>query len=126
MWIEFNNNPVGRRVGDCSVRAVSKALGMSWEAAYVALVMNGLQMGDMPSSDGVWGATLRQNGFSRKSIPATCPDCYDIKEFCKEFPIGTYVVGTGGHVVTVVNGDYFDSWDSGDEVPQFYWTAERS
>ena len=27
-FIEYNNNPVGRRVGDCAVRAVSKALNM--------------------------------------------------------------------------------------------------
>ena len=45
-WIEYNNNPVGRKVGDCSVRAVSKALDMGWEAAYIALAMNGLQMCD--------------------------------------------------------------------------------
>lgn len=47
MWIEFLNNPIGRRVGDCAVRAISKALNMGWEAAYIALVMNGLQMGDI-------------------------------------------------------------------------------
>ena len=30
----FMNNPVGARVGDCAVRAISKALGISWEDAY--------------------------------------------------------------------------------------------
>lgn len=34
MWIEFNGNPTGRRVGDCAVRAVSVALGIDWEKAY--------------------------------------------------------------------------------------------
>lgn len=122
MYIEFNNNPVGRRVGDCAVRAISKALDTTWESAYIMLALNGLHMGDVMNADSVWGATLRQNGYSRKAIPASCPDCYDITEFCKEFPTGTYVVGTGGHVVTVIDGDYFDSWDSGSETPQFYWS----
>lgn len=126
MYIEFNNNPAGRTVGDCAVRAISKALGVSWEAAYLMLATNGLQMGDIMNADSVWGATLRQNGFTRKSIPNTCPDCYTIKEFCKEYPTGVYVLGTGGHVVTVVDGDYFDSWDSGNDIPQFFWTKERS
>ena len=120
-YIEFNNNPVGRRVGDCSVRAVSKALGMGWEAAYIALTMNGLAMGDMPSSDSVWGATLRQNGFYREAIENTCPDCYTARDFCDEHPYGTYVLGFGGHVATVVDGDLYDSWDSSMEIPQFYW-----
>lgn len=123
-YIEFNNNPVGRRVGDCAVRAVSKALDITWETAYISLALNGLQMGDVMNADSVWGATLRQHGYQRKAISSTCPDCYDIKEFCKEFPTGTYVVGTGGHVVTIIDGDYFDSWDSGDETPQYYWSKE--
>lgn len=120
-FIEFNNNPVGRRVGDCAVRAVSKALNMGWEAAYIALAMNGLSMGDMPSADSVWGATLRQNGFYRTAIPNICPDCYTARDFCEEHPEGIFVLGFGGHVATVENGDLYDSWDSSNEIPQFYW-----
>ena len=47
MYIEFNNNPVGRKGGDCAVRAVSKALDVKWENAYLQLAINGLQMGDI-------------------------------------------------------------------------------
>ena len=36
-------------------------------------------------------------------------------------PKGTYVLGTGNHVVAVVNGDYYDMWDSGDEIPAYVW-----
>lgn len=121
MWVEYLNNPVGRRVGDCAVRAVAKALDMGWEAAYIALAMNGLSMGDMPSADSVWGATLRQNGFYRESLPNSCPDCYTARDFCDEHPYGTYVLGFGGHVATVVDGNLYDSWDSSNEIPQFYW-----
>lgn len=126
MWKEYSNNPVGRRVGDCSVRAISKALDMGWEAAYIALVINGLQMGDMPSSDSVWGSALRQHGFKRKNITDSCPDCYTVEEFCEDNPKGTFVIGTGGHVVTVVDGDYYDSWDSGKEVVQFVWYRKEN
>lgn len=121
MWKEFNNNPVGRRVGDCAVRAVSKALGNDWETAYTMLTANGFLMGDMPSSDSVWGATLRQHGFYRESVPNTCPDCYTAEDFCNEHPLGTYVLGFGGHVATVVDGVLYDSWNSSKEIPQFYW-----
>lgn len=121
MYIEFQNNPCGRRVGDCAVRALSKALDTTWESAYLMLTINGLQMCDMPSSDSVLGATLRQNGFERHALSNTCPDCYTAEEFCKEFPTGTYVLFFGGHVATVVDGDLYDAWDSSNEVPQFYW-----
>jgi hypothetical protein len=88
-------------------------------------IINGFQMGDVPSSDSVWGATLRQNGFYRKSIPDTCPDCYTAKDFCEDHPQGVYVLGFGGHVATVKDGDLFDSWDSSNEIPQYYWYKEE-
>lgn len=120
-FIEWNPNPVGRRVGDCAVRAISKALNVDWETAYVMIASNGFSMGDMPSSDSVWGATLRQHGFYRMSIPDSCPDCYSVTDFCNDNPKGTFVLGFGGHVATVVDGDLYDSWDSSNEIPQFVW-----
>lgn len=123
-YIEYNPNPVSRRVGDCAVRAMSMALDMDWEAAYIALTINGLQMGDMPSSDSVSGALLRQHGFKRKALPDTCPSCYTAEDFCNDHPHGTYVLYFGGHVAAVVDGDIYDSWDSSGEIPQFYWFRE--
>ena len=125
-YVEFNNNPVGRKVGDCSVRAISKALNMGWESAYIALTMNGLAMGDMPSSDSVWGSLLRQHGFYRRTLPDTCPTCYTAEEFCEDNPHGVFVLGFGGHVATVVDGDLYDSWDSSMEIPQFYWYRKEN
>ena len=125
-YVEFQNNPVGRRVGDCAVRAVSKALNMGWEAAYIALVINGLQMGDMPSSNSVIGSVLRQHGFRRKNLPDECPDCFTVADFAEENPEGVFLLGTGEHVVTVIDGNYYDSWDSGKEIPQFVWYRKES
>lgn len=125
MYVEFANNPTGRKAGDCTVRAVSKALDMSWEGAYLSLVLNGLQMGDMPSSDSVVGSVLRQNGYHREAVPKSCPDCYTAEEFCKEYPTGTYVLFFGGHVATVIDGCLFDAWDSSEEVVQYFWTKEE-
>lgn len=121
MWVEFNPNPVSRRVGDCAVRAVAKALDIDWETAYCKLVKNGYLMGDMPSSNAVWGSVLRENGFSRAALPDTCPDCYTAEEFCEEHPDGTFVLGFNSHTATVKDGDIYDAWDSSKENPQYYW-----
>lgn len=121
MWIYFNPNPVSARVGDCAVRAVAKALNTDWETAYAMIAANGFTMGDVMSGNNVWGSVLRQHGFYRSAIPNTCPDCYTITDFCKDHPQGIYVVGTGTHVVCVVDGDYYDTWDSGNEIPAYYW-----
>ena len=120
-FIRFNNNPTGRTVGDCAVRAVSVALNTDWETAYLMIAKNGYAMGDMPSSDSVWGAVLRQNGFYRKAIPNSCPDCYTADDFCQDNPHGVFVLGFGGHVATVVDGNLYDSWDSSQEIPVYAW-----
>ena len=123
-WRIYNPNPAGRTVGDCAVRAVAAALGEDWETAYAMIANNGFLMGDMPSSNSVWGSVLRQNGFIRSAIPNDCPDCYTIGQFADDHPDGVYVVGTGNHVATIRNGWILDAWDSSDEVPVFYWRKE--
>lgn len=125
-WIEYNPNPVGRRVGDCAIRAVAKALDTDWETAFLIVSANAFSMGDMPSADSVWGATLRQYGFYRNSIPDRCPDCYTAADFAEDHPDGVYVLGFGGHVATVKDGDIYDTWNSSAEIPQFYWYRKEN
>jgi len=124
MWEQYNPNPSGRNVGDCAVRAVAKALDVTWEQAYAMIAAAGYQMNDMPSSNSVWGAVLRQHGFFRHSIPNQCPDCYTAESFIRDHPSGVYVLAFGNHVATAVNGELYDSWDSTQEIPQYYWTKE--
>ena len=121
MWKEYNPNPTGRKVEDCSVRAVAKALDIDWEKAYALTTSAGFAMGDMPHSNGVWGAVLRQHGFYRKAIPDECPECYTAADFIRDNPKGTFVLGFGRHVATVIDGVLYDSWDSRGEIPQYVW-----
>ena len=125
MFIRYNSNPYGSRVGDCVVRAISTAMNMEWEEVYMALAERGLSMGDMPSSNHVWGSYLMDNGYVREVIPHTCPDCYTVRDFCADHPHGNYILGTGTHALAAINGNYYDTWDSGDEVPIFYFRKER-
>ena len=125
IWEKFNNNPAGRSVGDCAVRAVSVALNVSWETAYAMIVTNGYLMGDMPSSNSVWGAVLREHGFKRKVVESECPDCYTAEDFVNEHTRGIYTLGFGNHVATAVNGVLYDSWDSRKEIPQYFWYKQE-
>lgn len=120
-WVYYNPSPVGRNVGDCSVRAVSKALNTDWDTAYAMTAAAGYALKDLPSSNAVWGSVLRQHGFARSAIPQTCPDCYTAADFARDHPHGIYVLGFGNHVATLKDGRIFDSWDSTQEIPQYYW-----
>lgn len=126
MWIKYNPNPYGIKVGDCSVRAIAKAFGDTWNTSYAKLALEGFILGDMPSSDAVWGNILKRNGFKRFAIDSDCENCYTAADFCADHPIGTYVLGFGGHVATVVDGNLFDSWDSTAEFPIYYYAQVES
>ena len=121
MYVYFNPNPSGKKVGDCVIRGISKVTDQTWQDTYMDICMVGYQMNDMPSSNSVWAAYLQSKGFQKSVIPDTCPECYTVEEFCKEHPEGTYILGTGTHVVAVEDGNYYDAWDSGQEIPVYCW-----
>lgn len=121
MFVFYNANPNKNRVGDCTVRAISTALNLSWETVYTGLAVEGMQLLDMPSANAVWGSYLKKNGFSQNVIYSEFPECTTVKDFCEQHTKGVYILALSGHVVAVINGNYYDTWDSGDEIPIYYW-----
>jgi hypothetical protein len=121
MWQFHNPNPKGKSVGDCTIRAIGIATDKGWMETYLDLCLFGLLMADMPSANAITTAYLKKQGFQRKTIPETCPDCYSVKDFCEDHKEGVYVLGTGSHMVAVIDGNYYDAWDSGDEIPVYYF-----
>lgn len=124
-YIYYNANPLNKRVGDCVIRAISKVMGMSWDDVAIDLSMMMVTEKDIVSSNALWGKYLSMNGFRRGTLPNTCPDCYTLKDFCRDFPIGTFVVCTGSHVIAVIDGNWFDTFDSSDEVVSYYYERTR-
>ena len=125
MYVPYNPNPCGLSTGDCTVRAISKALNISWDDAHDILSEFSKNMCDLPHKDWVWGAVLRANGFHRVIVPDTTPIGYSAADFAEDNPRGTFVLGFGGHCCTIVNGDIYDSWDSSNEKPIYVWFREE-
>jgi hypothetical protein len=126
MYQYYQPNPLHKNgKGDCTVRAISKALNMSWDTAYIELVMQGYLLKDMPSSNEVMNSYLRSKGFSKHAIPDICPDCYSFEDFANDHPQGTYVIGTGTHVACIKDGTIFDSWNSSDCVGIYFYRKEN-
>ena len=63
-YVFYNNNPRNKRVGDCVIRAIGKAVNQNWSDAYIGLCSEGLVFKDMPSST------------SRVRIRAECHSLY--------------------------------------------------
>lgn len=124
-FIYYNPNPLGKSVGDCVVRGISKLLGQDWLDTYIDLCFQGALAGDMPSGNAVWSTYLAGLGYNKYHLPNTCPNCYTIKDFCRDNPHGSFLVAVGDHVVAVENGDYYDAWDSGNEIGISYFAKDE-
>lgn len=119
-FVFFNPNKKRSRADDCTVRAVSKALGIGWQEAYILLCAEGAVLWDMPSHNDAWRGVLLARGFRRHGIPDTCPDCYTVRDFARDHPRGTYVAAVQDHILAVVDGDWYDTSDSGDMIVLYY------
>lgn len=124
MYEFYEPNPVRTGAIDCSTRALTKALDISWERAYVMKSLNGFLMGNEGVADEVWGSILREHGFKRRLVPDSCPACYTVEDFCKDHPEGIFVVKSEDHVATVRDGILYDSWPSQNKVVIYYWHKE--
>jgi hypothetical protein len=96
-------------------------------------------MADMPSSNRVWKTYLSKKGYREEPAQNTCPNCLTVEAFCRQHPVGRFILSTceytkardnlivtGTHVVTVIDGDWYDSWDSGADVPlSFFYIYDK-
>lgn len=120
MYRIFNPNPVRRSTNDCVLRAICKIFGLDWVTAHDQIAAESRAKYDTMDANHVWIGWLMKQWYRLYPIPYTCHDCYTVRDFCREHPTGEYILGTGSHVVAVIDGDWYDSFDSGDMVPTFY------
>ena len=122
MFINYNANPSGKATGDCVIRAISTITGLPWRTVHWDLAQLSNESYQMMDDNVVWHEYLYDLGFDVKTISWPCAR---VKDFCRCFPRGRYILGTGKHVIAVIDGDYYDTWDSGNEIAVFYWQLER-
>ena len=125
-YIFANTNPKRKITNDCVVRAISLATGKSWNEVFWDLTDTLFcEKETCMDSNKIWGMYLEKQGYQRYHISDSCPACYTVKQFCEDNPKGTYVLGTGTHAVAVIEGDYYDVFNSGSATPLYYFTMEE-
>lgn len=138
MFIHYNDNPLGLEVGDCVIRAISTALGYNWFMVHDELCFLSRKMADMPSSNRVWKEYLRSLGLREQLVDNECPNCLTVDRFSKMNNKGTYIVSTceftkandivvsGTHLVAIIDGNYYDTWDSGADIPLSFFFVPQT
>lgn len=85
-YIFKNENPYGKMVDDCVIRAIATATGQSWDRTAHDLFEEQLAQKDLQNSNTVWGQVLRNKGFIKRNLPCTEHSCYTVREFALSHP----------------------------------------
>lgn len=117
-WHRYNPNPKSRNTGDCTLRAYTVAFSISWDEAFDIASKVAKEEGYIPDASPIvkkillnrFGCTIDEEYKKSKKN-----DKMTVNEFAMTHPYGTYLLSTHGHLLTVKNGEYYDSWDSGDK-----------
>ena len=124
-WIQYNEHPYNYDQDDCVLRAIATALNISWDEAFLLVMSKGYELKRFPTNMNlVWESMLLDKGLTKYYIPNTCPMCVTVEKFANDHPHGSYILGTTTHAIAVVNGSYYDTWDSGQEYPVYYFAKK--
>lgn len=122
-YYQPNEKDIKDEYGDCVLRALTKAVNKTWLEVFDELIVIAREVQAMPNNKHTYEKYLVDiKGFTYKGISnkkgSKRPS---VTEFAKEHRTGTYVVRLAHHIVTIVDGIYYDTWDSGNEKMYGYW-----
>lgn len=121
-YYQPNKKDLKDQYGDCVIRSLTKALNKEWIEVFDELVPIARENQCMPNSKVCYEQFLIENGFTYHGISnkkgTTRPT---VDRFAKDHKTGTYVLRVANHLVTVVDGIYYDTWDSGHKSLYGYW-----
>lgn len=136
MWKYYNPHPQGALVGDCFIRAVAKAEGITWKEALDLL--NEIRK-DEPLSltihdDNNFHAFIERKGYHYIEVGEPTESLFSddyfitIDELSKRTGETPIIISAriehkiyDDHVVCAVNGNYYDVWDSGGAYVSGYY-----
>ncbi len=124
--VRYNANTRGTRTGDCSVRSISLAFNMDYRK--VKQILNDCMLKSRGhvynSSNNIKYALIHEFNVPESDILDIRDQKLTVSEFADQNPSGTFLIGCnknpnppsnyvfGGHLVTIINGKIFDTWDS--------------
>ena len=123
-WVEYNPNPLKKNVGDCTLRAYCKYTRKKWEEVYDMSSKFAKEECSIMDESSVVNKFIQEKLNCKITWPKK-DEKVTVNEFAKTHNKGKYIIGIRGHVVTVINGYYYDSWDSGDKKINRIFTPEN-
>lgn len=126
VYYQPNEKDIKDEYGDCAIRALTKAMGMSWIEVFDELCRYARYYQCLPNQKPATHSFMEDSGWHYTSIPKG--KRITVEDFAKSHK-GEYNlhvrVGYNTHFVAVVDGKYYDTWDSGKKLLYGYWSKKE-
>jgi hypothetical protein len=116
-YYQPNDKDLKDNYGDCTIRALSKAMDCTWLEAFDLTIpfcreYQCSNIFNLPST--IEREILKQIGFNYTGVSnKKGTKRPTVKSFALSHPEGTYILNVANHEVAVVDGIYYDTWDCG-------------
>ena len=128
----YNANPRNKLTGDCVIRAISTAMDRPYNEVYEELFRFSLKCGLMLNDNKCYEKYLEAQGWEKHAQPRKDDNTkYTGKEFCIEaqeytfnYPSAMIAHIGGHHIVAIIGGRVWDTWDSTYGCIGNYWTKK--
>ena len=125
-YYQPNEKDIKDTYGDCVIRALTKAMQMEWLEVFDEMHPLSREMQVPFNCKPCYEKYLESKGFVYQGISnkkgSKRPT---VDRFAKDHPSGRYVLRVANHIVAVVDGIYYDTWDSGCKSLYGYWGKEN-
>lgn len=124
-YYQPNKKDIKDEYGDCVIRAFCKAEGKEWLQVFDELIPFARETQTMPNNKPAYEKYLAAMGYKWVGLKAEKGKKRLTPEtFCRKYKTGTYILRVSNHLVTIVDGYYYDTWESGDKGVYGYWVKE--
>ena len=124
----YNVNPKGKRVGDCTIRAIAYASSQSWEKVHEDLFKIAMKEKCVVNEKRCEEKYLDQLGFIKMKQPRKRDNTkYLVRELDKLIDTNRYdvIVSVANHLTCVDGNNIIDIWDCGYKSVGNYWFRKR-
>lgn len=114
MYQYYNNNPLGRHVNDCSVRAIALATDESWDNTYKIL-------SDYARHQGITFSEIEfideylDKRFQKYCLPQNS-SLFTLKDFLSLSLKGRWLITMANHITCAIDGVCYDTFDPSDRL----------
>lgn len=114
----YNNNPLGRHVNDCTVRAIALATGRSWDDTYK-------ELSNYAREQAITFSEVEFiNDYLSQQYPRYCQDkshsVVTVGDFSDLQLQGTWLVTMNGHITCIIDGVIYDIFNPSS---RYMWCA---